>query len=232
MKRKPPRKHLVTKVETLLEAGLSGADGEGLLESGHVYGVFDAGESGAIAKEVFGDRTRAPLVELCLEANRRIGEAKAARGTTATVVRLEAETFEWVAIGRAELVVVRADGSFEQLATAEARALDGSPDVEAHVRAGKRVLAGVRQILVFTAGLLAPGSELGELVDHCLDGGLSEAFAALGEQPERAGVAAVAISFLPPNPVTLRKRAPRSVRKLLAAKRSSGVPSRRRRGRS
>ncbi|TKD09931.1 protein phosphatase 2C domain-containing protein [Polyangium fumosum] len=240
MKRKAPRRALAMTVETLFEAAASsGAPGEAtnedvLLVSGHVYGVFDGGRSGAIASEVFGERTRAPLAELCQEANRRIGAARAQggaqTGSAAAVVRMAKDTFEWVMVGRSQVVVVRADGSFERLAPEDAHVLSGEPSAEAFMRAGERKLAGVRHLLLFTDGLLASGADeaMEDLVRRFLDGGLG----AVRQAANEADVAAVAISLLPPNPVA-RKRISMYPRRILTggAKRSSGVPSRRRRSR-
>lgn len=233
-------------VETLVEAGSSGARGnqdarenqDVLLVSGHTYGVFDGGRSGTIASEVFGERTSAPLIELCQEANRRIGEAReqggSEGGSAAAVVRVERDGFEWVTVGKSQIVLVRADGSFERLAPEDEHVLDGQPAAEVHVRAGEIKLAGVRHLLLFTDGLLSPRHEsmdmpeaMDGLVSRFLDGGLVAAREALALRDD---VAAVAISFLPPNPV-LRKRVSRVPRRVATdrAKRSSGVPSRRRR---
>ncbi|MDI1446096.1 protein phosphatase 2C domain-containing protein [Polyangium sp. 6x1] len=236
MKRKAPRKALAMTVETLVTAGASSSapNEDVLLVSGHVYGVFDGGRSGAIASEVFGDRTRAPLAELCQEANRRIGEARAQdgaqAGSAAAVVRVAKDTFEWVMVGRSRVVVVRADGSFERLAPEDEHVLSGEPSAEAFVRAGEHKLAGVRHLLLFTDGLAASGADeaMEGLVGRFLDGGLTAA----RQGAQEADVAAVAISFLPPNPVA-RKRISKVPRRILTggAKRSSGVPSRRRRSR-
>ncbi|MRG97440.1 protein phosphatase 2C domain-containing protein [Polyangium spumosum] len=232
MTRKPPRRALAMTVETLHEALASNEDV--LLVSGHVYGVFDGGRSATIASEVFGERTLASLLELCQEANRRIGEARAEggalAGSAAAVVRVAKDSFEWVMVGKSQVVVVRADGSFERLAPEDEHVLSGEPSAEAHVRAGERKLAGVRHLLLFTDGLLSPGgAEAVEgLVSRFLGGGLTEA----RQGAEGADVAAVAISFLPPNPA-VRKRISKVPRRVVAGgpKRSSGVPSRRRRSR-
>ncbi|MDI1482316.1 protein phosphatase 2C domain-containing protein [Polyangium sp. y55x31] len=240
MKRKAPRKALAMTVETLFEAASSKTPGDTtpnedvLLVSGHVYGVFDGGPSGTIASEVFGDRTRASLAELCQEANRRIGEARAQggahTGTAAAVVRVAKDAFEWLMVGRSQVVVVRADGSFERLAPEDEHVLSGEPSAEAYVRAGTRKLAGVRHLLLFTDGLFASGADeaMESLVHRFLDGGLVAARQGANE----VDVAAVAISFLPPNPVA-RKRISKVPRRILTGgpKRSSGVPSRRRRSR-
>ncbi|MDC3953289.1 protein phosphatase 2C domain-containing protein [Polyangium jinanense] len=240
MKRKAPRKALAMTVETLFEAASSKSHGEVtpnedvLLVSGHVYGVFDGARSGVIASEVFGERTSAPLAELCQEANRRIGEARAQggsqTGSAAAVVRVAKDAFEWVMVGRSQVVVVRADGSFERLAPEDEHVLSGELSAEAHVRAGVRKLAGVRHLLLFTDGLLASSADeaMEGLVSRFLDGGLT----AVRHGANEADVAAVAISFLPPNPVA-RKRISLYPRRIITAgsKRSSGVPSRRRRSR-
>ncbi|MDI3285036.1 hypothetical protein [Polyangium sp. 15x6] len=240
MKRKAPRKALAMTVETLFEAAPPRAYGDTtpnedvLLVSGHVYGVFDGGLAGTIASEVFGERTRAPLAELCQEANRRIGEARARggaqTGSAAAVVRVAKDAFEWLMAGRSQVVVVRADGSFERLAPEDEHVLSGDPSAEAHVRAGVRKLAGVRHLLLFTDGLLASGADeaMVGLVSRFLDGGLTAARHGATE----VDVAAVAISFLPPNPAA-RKRISLYPRRILTggAKRSSGAPSRRRRSR-
>ena len=217
-------------VETLLEAGDTSPNEDVLLVSGHVYGVFDGGPSGNIASEVFGERTMAPLSELCQEANRRIGEARAGgaaeAGSAAAVVRVARDSFEWLMVGRSQVVVVRADGSCERLAPEDEHVLSGEPSASGHVRAGERKLGGVRHVLLFTDGLLAEGAAeaVEGLVSRFLDGGL----VAVREVAKEADVAAVAISFLPPNSV-MRKRVskvpPRRI--VTGAKRSSGVPSRR-----
>lgn len=199
-----------------------------------------------IARSVFGERTNAPLTELVEEANRRIAEAmeqhgidprqpEQRAGTTAAVVRFERDTFEWALVGDSVIIVVYADGSATPVRPPPNEAgglLDGQPAALVHLRSGRSALAGVRHILLTTENLLAPARApipLDSVVQRFLDGGLS---AALVEEEEKADdVAAIAISFPPPAQPPRRPRGPKSVRRGGGSgRRSSGVPSRRRRG--
>jgi serine/threonine protein phosphatase PrpC len=134
------------KVDTLTETGSSGINEDVLLVGRRVFGVFDGvtslspfrdpeGRTGGmiaatIASGVFGERTNAPLAELCEEANRRIAQAMAnlgvdARrveerwGTTAAVVRVGVTSFEWVLVGDSAILVVFADGTHQAVAPLE-----------------------------------------------------------------------------------------------------------------
>jgi hypothetical protein len=248
------------KVETLLEAGADGGGDDTLLVSRRVYGVFDGvaaapfargpGRTGGavaadIARMVIGEKTNAPLVELVEEANRRIGQAMEQHGvdpskpeqrwgTTAAVVRVERDTFEWALVGDSSIIIVYADGSATPVRPLPHEAggmLDGQPAALGHLKSGRSALAGVRHILLATCGLLAPAREpdaridLDSVVRRFLDGGLSAA-----RSEAKDDVAAIAITFPPPAQPPRRPRGPKPRRVVGMGRRSSGVPSRRRRG--
>jgi hypothetical protein len=249
------------KVETLLEAGAGGEGDDTLLVSRRVYGVFDAvtaapiasgvGRTGGafaadIARTVIGEKTNAPLVELVEEANRRIGQVMEQHGvdpnkpeqrwgTTAAVVRVERDTFEWALVGDSLIIVVYADGSATPVRPLPHEAcgvLDGHPAALGHLKSGRSALAGVRHILLATCGLLAPAHEpearidLDSVVRRFLDGGLSAA-----RSEAKDDVTAIAISFPPPAQPPKWLRGPKLARRVVGmGRRSSGVPSRRRRG--
>ncbi|UQA62682.1 protein phosphatase 2C domain-containing protein [Polyangium aurulentum] len=248
------------KVETLLEPRSGGECEDALVVSRHVYGVFDGvtaapspnggGRTGGalaadIASSVFGERTNAPLAELVEEANRRIAQAMEQHGldpskqeprwgTTAAVVRLGRDAFEWALVGDSVIIVVYADGSatpVRERADGRQGILDGQPAALGHLCSGRSALAGVRHILLATDGLLVPESHGAASVDHdlvvqrFLDGGLPAA-----RLDTKDDVAAIAISFPPPAQPPKRLWSPRLLRRAVGGKRSSGVPSRRRRG--
>jgi hypothetical protein len=249
------------KVETLLEAGADGGGDDTLLVSRRVYGVFDGvaaapfargpGRTGGavaadIARMVIGEKTNAPLVELVEEANRRIGQAMERHGvdprkpeerwgTTAAVVRVERDSFEWALVGDSMIIVVYADGSATPVRPPKGEAggvLDGQPAALGHLNSGRSALAGVRHILLATSGLLAPARDpaaridLDSAVRRFLDGGLCAA-----RSEAKDDVAAIAISFPPPAQPPKRPRGPKPLRRVVGmGRRSSGVPSRRRRG--
>lgn len=208
-------------VETLLEPGSSGKCEDVLLVSGHLYGVFDGGLAAtAAASEVFGGRTSASLVELCDEAKKRVAElGEAASMAGASVLRVERDGLDWVNLGRGEIVVVLPDGSFEHLSAREGAA---------EVKSGRRQLEGVRHVLLFTDGLLGgAGDDLSGLVTRFMDGGLSAAMAPARASAERRDVAAVALSFLPPNPARAGRKKPKTKR----PKQRKSIPPRRKKAR-
>jgi hypothetical protein len=249
------------KVETLLEARAGGGCEDALLVSRRVYGVFDgvtraplsdgAGRTGGalaadIASSVFGERTNAPLVELVEEANRRIARAmeqhgvdprehEPRSGTTAAVVRLGRDAFEWALVGDSVIIVVYADGSatpVRERADGPRGVLDGQPAALGHLHSGRSALAGVRHILLATDGLLVPEHNPAAPTDHDLvvrrfiDGGLPAA-----RLDTKDDVAAIALSFTPPAQLPNRPRGSKLLRRVVGSgKRSSGVPSRRRLG--
>ncbi len=246
------------KVETLLEASLGRTCEDALLVSRRVYGVFDAvtaapspisaGRTGGavaadIARSVFGERTNAPLAELVEEANRRIAQAmeqhgidprqpEQRAGTTAAVVRFARDTFEWALVGDSVIIVVYADGSATPVRPPPQEPgglLDGQPAALVHMRSGRSALAGVRHILL-TTEKRAPLA-LDAVVQRFLDGGLPATRVEEEEEKKADDVAAIAISFPPPAQPVRRSRGPKSIRRVVASgRRSSGVPSRRKRG--
>jgi len=217
-------------VETLLDGGgASSAEQDVLLVSGHVYGVFGGRGAAAVASEAFGERTSASLVELCAEANGRIaakGAPEAGFGATVSAVRVEREAFDWVLVGESELVVILPDGSFDVISSEGPRgpSLDGGDAALSAVRSGRRKLAGVRHVVLCTSGLVGGKGDVSALVERLLAGGLAAA-----REGASGALAAIVLSFLPPNPAPPRKKA--SKKRTGVRGTSSGVASRRRRGR-
>lgn len=207
-------------IETLVRAGTApaqAADGQPracedvLLVSGHLYGVFDGGLTAATAaSEVFGDKSSASLEELCEVAQKQVNEAIGVRsakglptsGLGLAVVQLERSGIQWVYSGRSEIIAILPDGSFEHLSAEKSN--------ESFVHSGKRKITGIRHLLIATDGLFNQQAtpEISAIVFRFLDGGLSAVYAPLEAAEQREDAAAIAISFLPPNPSRTQKAKP------------------------
>ena len=187
-------------VETRLEPGPTGHCEDVILVSGHIYGVFDGGISAATAaSEVFGDRTSATLAELSESAQKHVDEAIGVRsakglpteGLGLAVIRIEKKGIDWVYGGKTEILIILPDGSHEHPSATK--------NNEARIQSGQRKLQGIRHILLFTDGLLSQSKDIPKLIENFLNGGLKTI-------PTKDDTAAIAISFLPPNPARVRKK--------------------------
>lgn len=133
----------VFPVECVLEQGSGSLNEDVLLRDGNMFGVFDGATS--LNRETFaGGRTGgllaaesaalafrrngASLLDLAARANRSIKEAMAEQqvvldnksdlwSTSAAVVRLHADRFEWCQVGDCQILVLYRDGSYRLLAT-------------------------------------------------------------------------------------------------------------------
>lgn len=130
------------KIETIYETGGGQINEDALLVAKPVFGVFDgasglepyqneqrqtgAGIASAIARDVFSVGTKS-LAQLARDANNAIGNAMRKKGidvsrktalsaTTAAVVRIHRDNFDWLQIGDSLILTISHDGSFRLLA--------------------------------------------------------------------------------------------------------------------
>ena len=125
------------KIETIYHKGISQVNEDAFLVASPIFGVFDGvsglepykneqGQTGAsiasaIARDVFAKSTD-PLVETAVIANATIGQAMRDAGvdpskksaqwaTTASVIKVNNGTFDWLKIGDSFILTVLRDGS-------------------------------------------------------------------------------------------------------------------------
>ena len=127
------------KVDSIYEKGSSASNDDVLLITKRMFGVFDGafdmeryqdekGRTGAtlaasIARDTFAENSRS-LVDIAKEANSRIRKSMLEKGidvsrkasrwsTTAAVVRLNKDSFDWLQISDSLILVIYADHSFK-----------------------------------------------------------------------------------------------------------------------
>lgn len=233
-------------VETLEDPGSPSGTEDTLFVEARSFGVFDGATSltalggipgprggavaAGIARDVFAAGVDRDLVDLALEANRRIAVRMDAAGvdrsrpedlwgTTAAVARITEGALDWLVVGDSVIVIIFEDRTFrpvaplhdhdratkrraaalgvpatavherlyDDLVAVRARAnidygvLNGDPAVARRIGHGREPLVGVRQVILFTDGLLPPRADpdaeddLSPLVARFVSGGLASA---------------------------------------------------------
>jgi hypothetical protein len=127
------------KIETIYDKGIAQVNEDAFLVADPVFGVFDGvsglepymneeGQSGAsiassTARDVFAASSKS-LIETAIDANNAIGNAMREKGidasrktaqwaTTATAIKINDNSFDWLKIGDSPVMAISHDGSFQ-----------------------------------------------------------------------------------------------------------------------